>query len=500
MSRTLPVSSRTEGAWRRALSVLGVVVALAGGMALAPAVAQVVPEQHFKWRVPLPGPYSLVRPAVGADGTVYAVDVGNHLLAVGPDGDVLWQVDDAGSKGLALGPDGTIYTGNETWIKAFRPDGSLKWTFVQEPRAFVLVAVAVGADGHIYAVASSGMGVFSLADLGDSAQLRWNMPEVYSRPFVGYGEIEFGPTQDGAELQLYFFANGHARALRLSDGAPVFTLGGGNTPPRVSPRFGSWHLPSEARSPDGALLWRFEFPLASGTTEPVLGQSGTHYAVNSGNTLYSIAPDGTEQWRAPLGEFVGLPDVDPAESAVLLAAGGTATHPAAIKAVHTGDGRALWRMEFPAVGAGQEQFIDSRFAYSPGGDAAYMVTSVAVSGVSFLNAVATDPALPSASTVLRSTEIALSARSRPRAVRVTGRVTVQDENLAPLAGVTVDVRWTLPDGRHVDQRSTTDAGGMAQFKQKNGGGEYVLSVTGLAKGGYQFDPDHSLLQASKFWN
>ena len=111
------------------------------------------------WRVRMDSPYSQVRPVVGPDGTIYAVDVYDTLYAVSPDGAVLWTVPDAGSKGVAVGADGTIYTGNENWIKAFHPDGTEKWTFVQNPRAFILLDVAVGPDGNVYGVASSGMGV-----------------------------------------------------------------------------------------------------------------------------------------------------------------------------------------------------------------------------------------------------------------------------------------------------------------------------------------------------
>ena len=38
------------------------------------------PELHLKWRVELNGQYSLVRPVIGADGTVYAVDVAERQL------------------------------------------------------------------------------------------------------------------------------------------------------------------------------------------------------------------------------------------------------------------------------------------------------------------------------------------------------------------------------------------------------------------------------------
>ena len=194
------------------------------------------PEMHFKWRVEThaPGlagaPYSQVRPAVGPDGSIYAIDVNDTLVAVDPDGNVMWRVVDAGSKGVDVGADGTIYTGNEDWIKAFNQDGSLKWTFVQNPRAFVFIDVAVGPDGYIYAVASSGMGVFSLEDGGPGNPiLRWSNSEPYGRVFVGYTELAFGPsTAPGCIQQVYFYANGHTRAVCMENGNEVFTVGGGN--------------------------------------------------------------------------------------------------------------------------------------------------------------------------------------------------------------------------------------------------------------------------------
>lgn len=70
--------------------------------------------------------------------------------------------------GVDVGPDGTIYTGKEDWIEAFNPvDGSLNWTLIQSPCAFVLADVAVCPDEHAYAAASSGIGVFSLQDFGN---------------------------------------------------------------------------------------------------------------------------------------------------------------------------------------------------------------------------------------------------------------------------------------------------------------------------------------------
>src|SRR4029079_132983 len=133
------------------------------------------PNGMVNWRLRLNGAYSQVRPARGPDGTIYAIDVNGSLYAVTPNGALKW-IRSAGDKGLDVGPDGTIYTGSENTVKAFQPDGVLKWTFVQNPRAFILIGIAVGPDGNIYGVATEGIGVFSLTPAGS---LRWAHPEGY---------------------------------------------------------------------------------------------------------------------------------------------------------------------------------------------------------------------------------------------------------------------------------------------------------------------------------
>lgn len=509
MFRPSPMMTRTR-VGSVALMILVVLAMLALPLSAAPPEGKgkggkggggstPTPEQHLSWRVELPGMYSMVRPVVGDDGTIYAVDVLDNLYAVAPDGAVRWTAADAGSKGVDVGPDGTIYTGNENWIKAFNPDGSLKWTFVQNPRAFIFQDVAVGPDGNVYGIGTSGMGVFSLADSPAGPELRWATAEIYSRPITGYAELEFGPTADGSDYQLYFHANGFTRAVRLSDGASVFRGGLGNGDPRVSPFDGTVHNQTSAFDPNGELLWAFEFPLATGTIGPSLGQSGNHYTVNSGNVLYSIDPSGRENFHTGLAEFVGSPDVDPTESVVLLPIGGTASTPGAVMAVSAANGNSQWRMEFPATGNGLEQFVSSGFAFSASGDTAYVMTSnYGGSGAhGYLNAISLDPNAPTASTMLRSVDFDMSSKTRRGAVSVTGIVTVADENTATISGATVHGIWTLPDGTTVAQSATTTGGGGAKFTVSDGTGMYRLTVTDITLDGYTFDPARSILDG--YW-
>lgn len=461
--------------------------------------SQAIPEQHLLWSFKLSGPYSAVRPVVGKDGTIYVVDVLDNLFAIAPDGALLWTRANAGGKGVDIGPDGTIYTGNEDWIKAYTPTGYLKWTFPQNPRAFVTQDIAVGPDGNIYVLASSGMGVFSLEDTAGGPVLRWSNPEAYGRPFTGYTELAFGPTFDGYGYQLYFYANGHTRAIRLGNkGESVFTIGGNNQQPQVSPLDGTWHVGDAAYWPDATLNWMFQYPPFTTAREPSMGKSGMHYSVQAGRTVYAIDPNGFEKWTRTIdNEYVGGPDVDPNESQILLSAGGGVL-PVGMRSVSASNGSSLWRVEFPSEG-GFDQFVDTGVAFNADGSTAYVVTALAGGNASYLNAIDTDPSIPSASTILRSSAIDMSGRSKGQSITISGVVTVLDENLNPVSGATVDATWTLGDGSTVTESVTTSGAGEAKFSQSGDGGLYWLEVTDIALSGYVFDRDHSLLVAGQAW-
>jgi hypothetical protein len=211
---------------------------------------------RVRWRFRMQGQYSMVRPVIAPTGTVYAVDNLANLYALSRKGKRIWIFPGAGNKGVALGTDGTIYTASESDIKAINPDGTLKWKFDLKPRAFITLGVSVGPDGNIYSVAVESLGVFSLTPEGT---LRWAAEERYSRPIVDYGEIVFGPSVANGQQQLYFYANGRIRAVRLSDGETVFPLGEIEQPfgqPVVSPLDGSVHANVLAYTPDGDLRWK----------------------------------------------------------------------------------------------------------------------------------------------------------------------------------------------------------------------------------------------------
>ena len=460
---------------------------------------------RVNWRFRMDGPYSMVRPAIGADGTIYAVDAFGHLYAIAPDGGLKWVVNDAGGKGVAVGLDGTIYVASESYIKAFNPDGSSKWTFVQSPRAMICLGVSVGPDGNIYSVGTEGLGVFSLTPAG---ALRWNVPETVNRPIVDYAEIVFGP--NGNSQQLYFGANAHTRALRL-DGTPVFTLNR-SFQPAVGPD-GSVHSALGAYSPNGTLLWNFVSPYPYNTfSAPDVGVDGVHYVTQNLVELFALNAGGSVRWHVTLKNKVDGPIVDPVSSMVVLGGANTLNYPGTIQAVSAANGNNLWSITLPAEDPtvfnpslgiyGYNQGVSTRGRFSSDGQTVYFMTFTATgdnnTSRSFVYSInaggSTLPPPPTQGQLLRSASISLSAKlAKNGTVNVSASVTVKDENGVSVPNAAVSVSWRLPDGSTQDQTAGSSNNGVARFSTSARRGTYILSINNITKTGYTFDRTNSVL-------
>jgi chitobiase/beta-hexosaminidase-like protein len=351
------------------------------------AVTARQPSGRVNWRFRMNGPYSEVRAAIGPDKTVYAIDAFFHLYALAPDGGLKWLVRGAGDKGVAVGPDGTIYVASESYIKAFNPDGSAKWTFVQNPRALICLGVSVGPDGNIYSVGTQGMGVFSLTPAG---ALRWTNTEGYTRPPIDYAEIVFGP--NGSKVQLYFYANQHLRGLGL-DGSSLFTIPGGlaqlnpGMQPTIGPD-GSVHTVLTTYSPSGSPLWSFPTPYPYNVfTQSDVGSDGIHYFVQNLSQLFALNANGSQRWHATVNGYVAGPIVDSLNTQLIMGSDDTGDHAGFILSASAKDGHELWRVTLPiedptvfnpTVGIfGFNQFADTRARLTADGTTAYIITATA---------------------------------------------------------------------------------------------------------------------------
>ncbi len=336
-------------------------------------VTQRQPDGRIRWSFRMTAPYSKIKPALGADGTLYIVDVYDHLYAVGPDGALRWAVGDAGEKGVGVGIDGSVYTTSSYEVKAYTSGGQLGWTYDIVPSGFVSVALEVGPDGNVYVLASQGRGVFALSPDGE---LLWTDPEEYDRPTISYPEMKFGPN-DG-QTQLYFYANGHVPAIGIHGGQRNCEIWHAyRSPVDVGPD-GSIHMVNHAWTPDCQLLWEFDL----GNNRPndtrngpgvSVGPDGIHYMIVNGIHFYAIRSDGSQRWHLTLDDPLKAPDVDPTNTRILFGGATTGNQSGYVVSRSTKNGKEQWRHTFAAVD-GFNHFVDTRPRFTPDGEIAYIST------------------------------------------------------------------------------------------------------------------------------
>jgi len=106
------------------------------------------------------------------------------------------------------------------------------------------------------------------------------------------------------------------------------------------------------------------------------------------------------------------------------------------------------------------------------------------------------PSPTTSATMLRSTNITLSAALTTIGVRVTGVVTVKTSTGTVARNALVSVTWTLPGGAKQTQTAMTDWNGNATLIVKSSRGTYTLTETDISKTGCMFDKANSVLTKS----
>jgi hypothetical protein len=350
---------------------------------------------HLLWRFEVDAMYVQSRPVTGSDGTVYVNDIDGHLYALTPDGGLKWVLNGVGTSGTAIGPDDTVYVGNTREITAVNPDGTVKWRFVENPGAFILLGPSVGPDGNIYAVATSGIGILSLTPQGS---LRWTIPEAYDRAIVDYQELAFGPGPKGNGLQMYFHANHHFRGVD-SGGSVRFTVDGDGSQPVVGPDgtvyTHNWTIGLGAvlgaYDPSGNLKWTFLVSPNNTSTNPAVGPNGIVYVGWNLSSLYALTPKGTVKWHYVDPGILQDPVPSPTRRLVLMGGQPNYGEPGFFAAVGTRRGSLKWKAALPLDnGSPVVPFSISPPRFSRDGRTAYAATiTLGVYDHSFLYAVST---------------------------------------------------------------------------------------------------------------
>jgi hypothetical protein len=284
---------------------------------LADSVAvRTVPPGTVKWTWPAAavdpaGQFPTVGgPALGADGTVYALVETEKfpnwlatLVALSPRGEVQWtrQLQLVSANYPVVTPtQEVLVVGQRLWL--IGSDGTLRWNILTDADGPTFSSGAVTAELAI-AAHEFHVTAYRLAT-GDT---------VWQSPLAPWGSWLVPPTPVGSGSVYAKHSEDTLFVFRQSDGTILKTIvdpdtgvadvfGAGTVP--VGARF---YLPTWSRlaafDTAGSLLWLTE-EAGRGSTEPAVGPDGVLYVQNGRWGLQAINPDGTTQWyRRPL-----LPD------------------------------------------------------------------------------------------------------------------------------------------------------------------------------------------------
>jgi|GEM_PF-1810100 len=283
-------------------------------------------------------------PAIGADGTIYAVfaagsgpETKNTLYALrapssGTEAQPAWSVDvGAGQAGgpsgnsPTLAADGTIYTvAGGGQVSAVGPDGKVRWTAQAGPA--VKVSPALGPDGTVYTTSLDGK-LYAIAPPASGAKegsVRWTFD---------FGE-HLGPTP----LVSKPVAGPPTRGQDAVGSAASPTIG-----PDGTIYVGANNSNFYAITPDGKLKWLFEAEreLAGIWTTAALSadNSTLYFGANKGGIYAVNAADGKLRWQSPIaGSIYSSAALD---SRGTLYVGGTVGHLFAIDATN-----GQWHFDF----------------------------------------------------------------------------------------------------------------------------------------------------------
>ncbi len=201
-------------------------------------------------------------PVVSGDGTVYINGADRKLIALTPDGEVLWQagLEFTPVKSPALGADGEIYvTDAAGGLSAYSPDGQLGWRYAPTGGWEATSGPVVASDGSIYYTR-----VEDIQAVSKDGEPLW-------QSFAYDGYVETPPVLSGGES--YIFLRDGALAARsggelVLDGLPVeelkftvpafFVGANGKTYFRAGHEVYAWWATEEGIELDPKITWDFE--------------------------------------------------------------------------------------------------------------------------------------------------------------------------------------------------------------------------------------------------
>ena len=246
-------------------------------------------------------------PLVHEDGTIYVGTDGKRLVALNPQGTVLWrlELDGEADSGGTFAKDTIVFAAG-TFVHAARRGGDLAWRFAAKGKVFTAPAltedglVIVGSqDHHVYALGTGGALSWA-TDLGadvDGAAVIGDDGAIY----VGTDRGEIVRLEGRGKIAWRTGVGGYVRGvLSLARNGDVLAGTYGPVPRVVR------------LSPDGHIRGAFaikgtgarEFGIHGG---PLEDAEGTLYFGAQDDAAYAIDAEGALRWRFETGADVDAP-------------------------------------------------------------------------------------------------------------------------------------------------------------------------------------------------
>jgi hypothetical protein len=441
------------------------------------------------WRFPVDAQYISGRPGVGADGTIYTLDVNGHLYALTPDGGLKWIFNRApgpGRQSVDVGADGTIYFASGNVLYAVNPNGTQKWRVADEISYGAFESGPnVGPDGNVYAATRDmffgGLGFVVISPAGQILSNTPGFGEGRGTKFFAR-EIFFGANRAYHTLDNLTQPNGvlsfHQIGGAFLFGRPAIQ----EANPAVAPDGTVYAVTNsspvsninlQAYDPNGNALGVLFGANTNYLTSPDVGADGTIYIGRNLNFVNALNPNGSQKWQFTGSGILGDPTVN-TQNSVLTTGGYDIGVPGFVHGIGANNGQLLWTITLPEENGG---FVrpHARPKFSRDGSTVYVGMSLASSTssdeYSYLYAFqATDNNQEANNAATLSGKISYAITTANQATKFVSGVNLSTTGTAQMS-------------------AGTDNSGFYQLSGLTTGGNYTVmpSKTGNANGVSPFD-------------
>lgn len=280
------------------------------------------------WEYSLGGMECMTTPLIDAGGTIYVSD-GVFIYAVNPDSSLKWKLktnQDVVNIGLGIGKDGTLYAiENYSTLLAIKPDGTLLWQ-IQDNRFGwgYTINLAFSPDGNTIYIPGNRIGSEKITLLAfdlKNKTIKWK--------FGGNALLENGPMVD-SQGNIYVLVNDDTLDHNIANFYCIDPSGNlkwkyqsyGSYLYHIDPtidKIGNIYFATDslyALAYNGSLRWKIDLDNSYNYSPLICDNLGNLYIgmnvdLYSG-TLISVSKDGLIKWTIPVNDAWSLGGYSPA--------------------------------------------------------------------------------------------------------------------------------------------------------------------------------------------